>query len=229
MSLALARRILYATVAFVAGLLGARALMPDASPTPLPLQRAVRWPDTSALPRLALIDQTGAAFDGSAFRGRWTYAFLGFTSCPDVCPTTLTVLAEVRRRLGDLPAARQPAVLLVTVDPERDDAARLSAYLQHFDATFRGVTGKPEEIARLASALHAAYARVEMAGGGYTMDHASSLFVIGPDGNLVATSGAPHDAAVIADDYRVLAGTPTAALAMTKAASSDCSSIGLTR
>lgn len=206
MTLTLSRRLLYATVAFVAGLLGARALIPGASTAWTPaLERATRWPDAPPLPRLDLVDQDGAPFDGTAFRGRWTYVFFGFTSCPDICPTTLTVLAQVRRELQDLPETLQPAILLVTVDPARDDAARLAAFVRHFDPHFRAVTGDPREIARLASALHAAYARVDLADGAYTMDHASSLFLVGPDGNLVATSGAPHLAAVIARDFRALA------------------------
>ena len=228
MTSALPRRLLYATIAFVAGLLGARALVPEA-PAQLPLQRAVRWPDAPVLPRLDLVDETGKPFDGSAFHGRWTVVFFGFTSCPDICPSTLTVLAGTRRRLHDLPTALQPVVMLVTVDPERDDVAQLASYVRHFDPAFKAVTGQPEKIAQLAGALHAAYSRVDLPGGAYTMDHASSLFLIGPGGNLVATSGAPHDARVIADDYRALAGATAAALAMTSVSSSDSWSTGLTR
>ena len=130
--------------------------------------------------------------------------FFGFASCPDICPTTLATLASVRSSLRDLPTELQPEVLLVTVDPSRDDATRLAPYVRHFDPAFHAVTGNEASLARLASALGAAYARVPLAGGGYTMDHTSSLFLIGPDGRLVATSGAPHDAEVIARDYRVL-------------------------
>jgi protein SCO1/2 len=227
MTLTLSRRLLYATAAFVAGLLGARALIPDASTAWAPaLERATRWPDSPPLPRLALVDESGGPFDGTAFLGAWTYVFFGFTACPDICPSTLTVLAQVRRALQDLPEALQPSILLVTVDPARDDAARLAAFVRHFDPRFRAVTGDPREIERLASALHAAYARVELQEGGYTMDHASSLFLVGPDGNLVATSGAPHDAAVIARDYRVLATAPAASA---RVARSEFSSTGLTR
>ena len=72
------------------------------------------------------------------------------------------------------------------------------------------MTGDEASLARLASALGAAYARVPMAAGGYTMDHTSSLFLIGPDGRLAATSGGPHDAEVIARDFRVLVARGTA-------------------
>ena len=133
-------------------------------------------------------------------------AMLGFALArPMACTdSTLATLASVRSSLRDLPTELQPEVLLVTVDPSRDDATRLAPYVRHFDPAFHAVTGNEASLARLASALGAAYARVPLAGGGYTMDHTSSLFLIGPDGRLVATSGAPHDAEVIARDYRVL-------------------------
>jgi protein SCO1/2 len=206
-----ARTLLLATAAFVAALLGARALMPDV-PAPPVLERAVWLPGGSPLPELAFVDETGAPFDARRLLGRWTYVFFGFASCPDICPTTLATLASVRRALRDLPAELQPAVLLVTVDPAQDDAARLASYVRHFDPAFHAVTGDEASLARLASALGAAYARVPLAAGGYTMDHSSSLFLIGPDGRLVATSGAPHDAEVIARDYRALVARGTASL-----------------
>jgi protein SCO1/2 len=197
------RVLLLATVAFVAAWFGARALMPGVA-APSVLERAVWLPDASPLPDMAFIDETGAPFDARRLHGRWTYVFFGFASCPDICPTTLATLASVRRSLRDLPAELQPSVLLVTVDPSRDDAARLAPYVHYFDPAFHAVTGDEASLARVAGALGVAYARVPLPGGGYTMDHSSSLFLIGPGGRLVATSGAPHDADVIARDYRAL-------------------------
>ncbi len=199
----LPRILLLATAAFLAALLGARALMPGRSAPPV-LERAVWLPGGSPLPEVAFVDESGAPFDARRLQGRWTYVFFGFASCPDICPTTLATLAAVRKALRDLPTELHPDVLLVTVDPSRDDATRLAPYVRHFDPAFHAVTGDEANLARLASALGAAYARVPLAAGGYTMDHTSSLFLIGPDGRLAATSGGPHDAEVIARDFRVL-------------------------
>lgn len=208
MSLPGARVLSFATAAFVLGLAGASVLAPSAPSAPL-LERATRLPDGPSVPELTLVDENGTAFGASRFRGRWTYVFFGYTSCPDVCPTTLTVLAEARRTLADLPPELRPGVLLVTVDPARDDPARLAAFVRHFDAGFHAVTGDAPGVDGLVRALKAGYARVPLPGGGYTMDHSASLFLVGPQGRLVATSGAPHDAAVIARDYRALvAGNP---------------------
>ena len=197
------RILLFATVAFVGGLLAARAMMVESPQIP-PLERAVRLPEAPPLPDVALVDETGAPFDVGRLQGRYTYVFFGYASCPDICPTTLVTLASARRALHGLPADVQPDVLLVSVDPARDDPARLAPYVRHFDPDFHAVTGSDAQLARLARALGAAYTRVSLPDGSYTMDHSSGLFLIGPDGRLVASSGAPHDATVIARDFRTL-------------------------
>jgi protein SCO1/2 len=93
-------------------------------------------------------------------------------------------------------------VLLVSVDPERDPPERLAAYVRFFDPAFLGATGSPEATAAAAAAFGVPYARVEMPEGGYTMDHGSGLFLVGPGGGLMAYLSAPHEAAVVARDYR---------------------------
>ena len=82
-------------------------------------------PQPRALPPLALVDQDGAPLPRDFLRDRWTIVFFGFTQCPDICPTTLATLAQMKQKLADLPAAQQPRVLLVSVDPERDTPAML--------------------------------------------------------------------------------------------------------
>ena len=181
--------------------LAARQFAPPRSALPF-TERATVLPQPKPLPRLSLVDERGEPFDGSAFRSHWTYVFFGFTSCPDICPTTLAVLTQVRRELQGPPTNRQPRVLLVSVDPVRDDPAQLASYVSFFDPGFHAATGSDAALAQTAGAFGAAYARVEQPGGGYTMDHTASLFLVGPAGELVATSGPPHDPAALARDYR---------------------------
>lgn len=200
-------------VAIVAMMLGASAVALVAARQFVPsrraavaTERAMVLPQPKPLPRLSLVDQRGRPFDGSEFRGHWTYVFFGFTSCPDICPTTLTVLTQARRELQSLPADRQPRVLLISVDPARDDARQLASYVAFFDPAFQAATGSETDIAHAASAFGAAYARVEQPGGSYAMDHTASLFLVGPTAELVATSGPPHAAATLARDYRRITG-----------------------
>ena len=189
-----------AIVAFAGGLILARALLPGHEPPPA-TERATVFSPPRELPAFALTDQDGRRFGPEALRGHWTLVFFGFTQCPDVCPTTLATLVQVTRQLGDLPAEARPRVLLVSVDPERDTPERLAAYVRFFDPTFLGVTGDAAAIAEFARAFGVPFAK-DPVPGGYTMDHGSGLFVVGPDGSTVAYSSAPHDATVIARDYR---------------------------
>jgi protein SCO1/2 len=190
-----------AIVAFAAGLLLARLLTPQ-RPEPPPTERATLLPAPRELPPLELVDQDARPLPPDFFTGHWTVVFFGFTQCPDICPTTLATLAQVRRQLADLPAAEQPRVLLVSVDPERDPPDRLAAYVRFFDPSFMAAMGSAEATAAAAAAFGVPYAKVSTPEGGYTMDHGSGLFVVGPGGGMVAYLSAPHEAATIARDYR---------------------------
>ena len=190
-----------AIVAFAVGLLLARLLTPQRSELPS-TERATVLPAPRALPPLELVDQDGRPLPSDFFAGHWTVVFFGFTQCPDICPTTLATMAQVRRQLADLPVAEQPRVLLVTVDPERDPPEKLSAYVRFFDPSFMGAAGSAAATAAAAAAFGVPYAKVATPEGGYTMDHGSGLFVVGPGGGMVAYLSAPHEAAAIARDYR---------------------------
>ncbi len=197
------RIVILAIVAFAGGLLVARALMPARVELPQ-TERATVLPAPMTLPALALVGQDGQSLGADFFKGHWTMVFFGFTSCPDICPTTLATLSRATRQLAELPDQERPRVLLVTVDPERDDPSHLAAYLRFYDPAFLGATGTPDAIAAAAAAFRVPYAKVSLPDGGYTMDHGSGIFVVGPSGGVVAYSSAPHDATIIAHDYRKL-------------------------
>jgi len=203
------RLVVFVIVAFVAGLLLARLVTPPRSEPPR-TERATVLSAPRALPALDLVDQDGRQMPRDFFAGHWTLVFFGFTQCPDICPTTLATLAQVRRELADLPAGEQPRVLLISVDPERDPPERLAPYVRFFDPAFLGATGSAEATAAAAAAFGVPYSRVEVPEGGYTMDHGSGLFVVGPAGALVAYLSAPHEAATIARDYRRIVAWPGA-------------------
>lgn len=172
---------------------------------PPQLAQGTVLPQPRDLPDVALLDQDGRALRSSDLRGHWSIAFFGFISCPDVCPTTLGMLAQARRALSDLPAADQPAVLFVSVDPRRDTPARLKGYVGFFDPAFRGLTGTPAAIESLASGLGAAFGvGTPDADGNYTVDHTTALFVLNPEGQFVAVLTSPHTSQSVAGDFRRL-------------------------
>jgi protein SCO1/2 len=170
---------------------------------PPALERATWFQAPRPLPSFALVDQAGRPFGPERFRGHWTFLFFGFVNCPDVCPTTLATLAQARRTLGDMPAGRVPAVVFTSVDPGRDVPATLARYVRHFDASFTGVTGSKAAIESLTRALGVAV----MFGapddnGNYTVDHSTGVFLVDPEARIAAMFGVPHEAAVLARDYR---------------------------
>ena len=188
-------------VAFAAGLILARVFAPVRQALPQ-TERATLLPQPRALGVLALVGQDGNPLPADFFVGHWTLVFFGFTRCPDICPTTLATLAQASKQLADLPLTQRPRVLLVTIDPERDPPEHLAAYVHFFDPDFMGASGSLEATAAAAAAFGVPYSKVAMPDGGYTMDHGSGIFVVGPSGGIDAYLSAPHDAAVIARDYR---------------------------
>jgi protein SCO1 len=188
-------------VAFAAGLILARVFAPVREALPQ-TERATLLPQPRALGALALVGQDGNPLPADFFAGHWTLVFFGFTRCPDICPTTLATLAQANKQLADLPPTQRPRVLLVTIDPERDPPEHLAAYVHFFDPEFMGASGSLEATAAAAAAFGVPYSKVATPDGGYTMDHGSGIFVVGPSGGIDAYLSAPHDAAVIARDYR---------------------------
>jgi protein SCO1/2 len=117
------------------------------------------------------------------FQGKVVAVFFGFTHCPDVCPTTLATMREVKEKLGADGARLQ--VIFVTVDPERDTPELLSKYVTAFDPTFLGLHGTQEEIAQAAKAFKVYYQKVPgKTPDTYTMDHTASTYLYDPQGRL---------------------------------------------
>lgn len=192
---------LVATSAALAGLWLAQSRVP----APLALESATLLPDGRPLPDFALMDQTRHPFGPAQLAGRWSLLFFGFTHCPDVCPATLATLAAARRELAELPAAQQPAVVLVSVDPGRDTPEKLAEYVAYFDPSFAAVTGEPAMLQALTGGLGVAVMIGEAdASGYYSVDHSAALFLVNPAGRLAAVFGTPHTPDGIAHDYRLI-------------------------
>lgn len=190
-----------AIVAALAGMLLSRSFVQPAATVPV-LATGTWIEPGRPLPELSLLDQGGQPFDRGRLENRWNLLFFGFTSCPDICPTTLAMLEGLEKSLSDLPAADRPQIIFVSVDPERDTPERVAAYVSFFSPSFTGITGTPDAIEGFAQALHVPYAISPLADGNYTVDHSSALFLVGPDAALRAIFSAPHDPANLAADLR---------------------------
>jgi protein SCO1/2 len=132
---------------------------------------------------LKLTDHTGKPRTLADFKGKVVVVFFGFTQCPDVCPTTLADLAEVKKRLGKDGDALQ--VIFITVDPERDTQALLAQYVPGFDPSFVGLYGSAEQTAATAKEFKIFYQKVPGATPtSYTIDHTAGSFVFDREGKI---------------------------------------------
>lgn len=157
------------------------------------------------VPRYLLMDPRGKAVTSEDFRGRFQLVAFGFTSCPDVCPTTLLEMKQILETLGDKARRLQP--VFITVDPERDTAEVLREYTGAFHPAILGLTGKPELVRRAADHFKVRYQKVREPGAppqSYTMDHTAGMFLVGPDGRLLAKFAYATPAADIAGRIEAL-------------------------
>lgn len=125
--------------------------------------------------------------------GHWTYLTFGYTHCPDVCPGTLSLLAQVTRQMGD---RKTPLVVFVSVDQPRDSIDLLKQYVPGFHPSFLGATGSDQALTPLTKALGVYYVRnaPEKGSKGYSVDHSSAVYLISPEGKLRASFSMPMDA-----------------------------------
>jgi len=153
-------------------------------------------PEAKPVVDFQLTDTAGRLFTRHDLVGAPSLVFFGFTHCPDVCPTTLLKLAQVRRHA----AIAGLRVLFISVDPQRDTPPLLGQYVHAFDPQFQGLTGDPETIKRLAANFGVAVSRVELPGGDYTMDHSAVVFVLDDAARIVAIFTPPFDVAALGAD-----------------------------
>jgi protein SCO1 len=160
---------------------------------PLGLKAGVFDPPREA-PDFAVRGSDGSALTLNRYRGKVVVLGFGYTSCPNVCPVTLAVLAQAHRKLGAL--GSQVQVIYLTVDPERDNAERLKQYLSAFDSSFVGGTGTAAQMAAVR-ASYGVTAEKHGTGSDYAVAHSSYIYLITRDGKLRALMPFGHKA----DDY----------------------------
>ena len=169
-------------------------------------------------PKFSAIDVTGADYakdfqltdhNGQArrlqdFRGKIVVLFFGYTQCPDVCPTSMAELAEVKKLLG--PDGDKLQGLFVTVDPARDTPELLKAYMANFDPTFLALyASSPEQLAALAKDYKVYYKKVEgKTPTSYTMDHSAGSYIYDPQGRLRLYTRYGSGAPAMAADIKLL-------------------------
>lgn len=178
--------------------LAAGALLAHLLGAGVALQSGTWLPHPRTLAPFHLQDTAGGDFSQDNLRGHPSLLFFGFTNCPDVCPTTLATLSQVQSQ-APLAGAQ---VLFVSVDPARDTPAALKTYLSAFSDRFIGLRGDRAALAPLLRSLNAIAVRDPLPGGGYTMDHSATLYLLDAEGRLVAVFSPPFSTTALVADLR---------------------------
>jgi protein SCO1 len=189
-------------------LLGAALILRTAGTGPSPageLPGVTEVRDDKPLPDFTLRGPRGE-FTNSHLSGHWSFMFFGYTQCPDVCPTALSLMKDVRAILGTAPGAPAFQVIFVSVDPRRDTNQLLAEYMAAFDPSFIGVSGDDAALSALTRNLGVHYQRNDSTDPQrYTVDHSAGIYLVNPQGRLAAVFSPPQEAARLAANYRRIA------------------------
>lgn len=166
-------------------------------PKALPLEKlagqgVVLLPTVRSIDDFSLVGPKGLAFKRENLLGQWSFVFFGYTSCPDICPITMSVLGQAERELGDTEKFRG---ILISVDPYRDNPETMQRYVKAFSPNFIGLTGTLAQIERLAGQVAIGFeASIDV----NKVEHAPYVVIVDPNGNYAGFIKPPHDANKIA-------------------------------
>ena len=171
------------------------AIKPDA------IQGAI-YPAAKVIKDFSLVNQNAETITKASFINKWSLIFVGYTHCPDVCPTTMAVMNQVSEIMQQQ-SIQPPRIVFLSIDPERDTVELLKPYVTYFNKDFIGLTGSIEEVTKLSIQLNAVFRKSsgspgssdssgEISKTNYLMDHSSALMLINPEGNLQSILTAPH-------------------------------------
>jgi protein SCO1/2 len=158
--------------------------------------------------QFSLIGTDQKVFDNSSLQGQWTMVFFGFTNCGYLCPTTMAELAKMYRTLEAKGVKNLPHVVMISIDPERDDQEKLAGYVSSFHPDFYGARGDEQSIKAMTREMGVAYAKVldknSPDSKNYDIQHSGAVMLFNPQGELNAFFTTPHRADLLAKDYRLL-------------------------
>jgi protein SCO1/2 len=196
--------VLVLVAALIFGVIVARQVMQSEAPSEQPAPELTELntyvhDEPRALADFELVNEQGETVGPDHLKGQWTFAFLGYTHCPDVCPATMAMMRKAGERIpDDLP---QPRFLLVSADPERDSPEKLKDYLAFFGDNFQALTGDIETLRELARSMNAVFIHREPNDGLILVDHSAHIALINPDGKMTAVLQPPHNPEQVAEAF----------------------------
>lgn len=209
--------LIIAALAAAGGLWAAQCLLRsktgDRNASTLPVVGSITLlPSPRVLPAFSLQQSDGTALTGAELHGHWTVVFIGFTHCPDVCPTTLAQMAAAQKQWAALPEATRPRVLFVSADPDRDTPKITGDYAHAFNADSLAATAPVPELEAFARSLSLVFMKVPNESGpgpsgrtdDYSIDHSATLILLDPQARMAGVIVPPLDPKAIAADLIAL-------------------------
>ena len=191
------------SIAVCALFTGAASLLVACSPEEKTEFKSIDLTGADYATGFVLADQNGQQRSMKDFAGKLVIVFFGFTQCPDVCPTAMAELAQIKKTMGADSDKLQ--VIFITVDPERDTPELLKAYMGNFDPTFIALRPTMEQLPQVAKDFKIYYKKVEgKTPGSYSMDHSAGSYIYDPKGNIRLYSRYGNDAQGLTSDFRLL-------------------------
>lgn len=195
------------------GLMAGKMVFDRSAASPWPATRVVELHAPREIPAFNLAQSDGTRLVPGELHGHWTLVYLGFTACPDVCPTTLAQLAQAQKRWQALPDSTRPRVLFVSVDPERDSPAKAGEYAHAFHRDSLAASGDLPALENFAGSLQLVFGKApgkhfDENPNDYAIDHSAAIAVLDPKGRLAGLIRPPFDPAAIADDMTLLTKAP---------------------
>ena len=175
---------LIAFIALVIGVVVAITIAPPGGTNAT--QHVSLYPQARALPSFQLVDHNKQTFTAANLIGHWSLVFVGYTYCPDICPTTLAELKSVYPELQKIPSDFPIQIVLLSVDPKRDTPERLNEYINFFHPDFIAVSGEHSQLFPLVRAMGMMYSMSESTDKpNYLVDHSSSVVVVNPKAQVI--------------------------------------------
>ncbi|MFT2092172.1 SCO family protein [Paraglaciecola sp. 2405UD69-4] len=174
-------------IALVALILGLIASVYIAPPQTGPQTEHISlYPQARALPDFELVTHKGEALTIADLKDHWSLVFVGYTYCPDICPTTLAELKGIYPELQKIPTDKPLQVIFISVDPNRDSTERLNEYINFFDPDFIAATAEHVQLFPFVRAMGMMYSMTESTDNpNYLVDHSSSVVVINPSAQVI--------------------------------------------
>lgn len=176
--------------------------------TDIKLQDGTIFPVPRDISPFSLVSADDKPFTNTNLKGHWSLMFFGFTNCPQLCPTTLTVLNNMYTTMHKQNVTPMPQVVFISIDPERDTTKKVKKYALSFNKNFIGATGDKEALKKLTTELNILFMKVKNTNANnpndYQVDHSGTILLFNPEGQLFALFSTPHNAAKLSHDVTAI-------------------------